>query len=511
MSSTPNRPIPSVRIRSWAFVWVVLLALSTLIFLHHRETGWNVNTRLALVISIVEFHTFSIDGLHDSPEYYTMDKAYFQESFYSDKIFGVSLLALPFYWLFFHVGGLFGWVPSAGQINYLLTLVAVKFPAALSVGLLWRIGCQYGLSPRLSAGVALGCFVGSLWHGYASIFMPYAPGIAACLAALYLLLFPMGERITPFISILIGLFTGFALLCDLIFVIAVFLIGMLFLLRISWEHGWFSKALQGECNPEPALRPTLWCVPTVIAAGLVFPALFMAYSTAIFGTPTIPYQYEYLEEFRVNMAQGIMGVKTPRLSVIYYLTIHPFRGLFFWSPWIVLALYGGVQALASRNQRRRSAGGLVVFGFIGYLLFNSGYYMWWGGFGMGPRLMLPAFVFLPLGLFVFLQQPTNLRVGLVVAALCVSIGANFPVSILEPQIPVGGNSSELLYAVQIGDSVQVPQFVYWRGFFILLWETLKANPDVNRVLAARFIATLVFSVVCVFGVIFSTREPEFKN
>lgn len=476
------------------FWWVVLIALSTLLFFHHRETGWNVNTRLAVVVSIVEFGTFSIDGLHDSPEYFTNDKAYFEERFYSDKIFGVSLLALPFYWILYNLGSLVGWVPGVGQINYLLTLAAVKLPAALAVGVLWRLGCRLGLASWQSLLIALGTFLGSLWHGYSSIFMPYATGITACLFALELILFPKHEQLTLLTSLAVGLLSGFALLCDLIFVIAVFFLALLYLGRFAWERGIW--------NPQPSATSTSWLnLAAVVGGGLVFPLLFMAYSVSIFGTLTIPYQYEYLEEFRVAMSQGVMGVKTPRLEVMYFLTLHPFRGLFFWSPWILLALWGAGESIARRDSQGRILGLLVCGNFVGYLLFNSGYYMWWGGFGMGPRLMLPAFAVLPIGLMLFLQRPSRVKVLIVSLLLAWSMAANLPVSILEPQIPTGGNAQETLFLASMQTPLEIPQFVYWKGFWRVLWESLKGNPEIGRTFGFRVLAaviTVALSVVLFF-------------
>lgn len=499
----------------WAFVWVVLLAFALLVCFHHPVRGWNVNTRLALVVSVVEFHTFSIDGLHDSPEYFTNDKAFFDGRFYSDKVFGVSLLALPFYWFSYTVGGLFGWIPTAGQVNYLLTLLAVKLPAAFSVGLVWLFGCRLGIRPRASVIIALGCFAGSLWHGYASIFMPYAPGVCACLWGLYLVVFPPGGRLQLGVSLAVGLLTGFALLCDLIFVIAVFQIALVYVGRFAWESGLLNRFFpQKDLSVSTEGNTSWWNILVVLVGGLAFPLIFMAYSTSIFGSPTIPYEYEYLPEFRENMAQGVMGVKSPRLAVAYFLTLHPFRGLFFWSPWILLALWGGAEAIARRKEAKSTVLGLLVcVGFLGYLLFNSGYYMWWGGHGMGPRLMLPAFTFLPLGLFLFMNPDTEKpfvkwRWALILLALVWSIGANLPVSILEPQVPTGGNAQEMLLAVQLSSPVEVPQFVYWRSFFLILLETLKGNPEVRTEPAYQFLVTLVLAGIA--GAFFwkSTRKTD---
>ncbi|MDX1971657.1 MAG: hypothetical protein SFY68_03900, partial [Candidatus Sumerlaeia bacterium] len=433
-------------------VAVFLMALAALLMTHHPNTGWNVNTRLALVVAVVENGTFSIDGLHEEgAPYFTMDKAFFEERFYSDKIFGVSLLALPLYAVLYHGLQLFGEFPSLGTTNFLLTLWAVKIPTAIALALLWYLLMQLTAAPWRSLAVVMGALLGSLWHGYASIFMPYAPGIATCTGALALLGLIQGERLTILRSAGIGLLTGFALLCDLIFVILVGLIALLYLEKLVRENRLGEKAFWAQ-------------VVVVLGCGAVFPLLFVAYSVSIFGSPTIPYEYEYLEEFRVNMAQGVMGVKEPRLAVAYFLTVHPFRGIFFWSPWILLALWGALEGLRRGGMERR-LGALIFGAFFGYLVFNSGYWMWWGGFGMGPRLMLPAFAVLPLGCGLFLVKASRTRCLILGLLLFLSVLGNQPVSWLEPQTPVGGTPQQVLESIQFGDSVEVSQFVYWRAFW----------------------------------------------
>ena len=60
-----------------------------------------------------------------------------------------------------------------------------------------------------------------------------------------------------------------------------------------------------------------------------------------------------------------------------------------------------------------------------YVLYNSGYYMWWGGWAAGPRLLCPAIPFFIAPLALWLARGTQLRTGLFASLLTISILFNF--------------------------------------------------------------------------------------
>ena len=101
--------------------------------------------------------------------------------------------------------------------------------------------------------------------------------------------------------------------------------------------------------------------------------------------------------FRDAMSRGVMGISWPRLGPLWFLTVHPYRGILFWSPWIVAALVGSLLALRG-STNRRMWGWMSLWMFCATVLANSGYYMWWGGWAMGPRLLLPMMTAVPMGL-----------------------------------------------------------------------------------------------------------------
>jgi hypothetical protein len=183
MNTAPNEAAHGTAVLG-IFAAVVL----SLVFLDHPDTGWGVNSRLNLVFAVVDHGTFAIDAYHEVPPTLTYDKAYFDGHYYSDKIIGVSLLALPVYALMRGAGALVGWRPDFFASNYWLRIAAVSVPAGLSVALLWLLMLHLGAPPRPALAAVAIAFWGSLWYGFSSAFFPYSTGVASLLASLLLLL-----------------------------------------------------------------------------------------------------------------------------------------------------------------------------------------------------------------------------------------------------------------------------------------------------------------------------------
>ncbi|MEQ1703538.1 MAG: hypothetical protein ABMA25_25810, partial [Ilumatobacteraceae bacterium] len=360
MTTDTERVQPPVRRALWLLAASLLLATCVL---SHPQTGWNVNTRLDLVFAVVDHGELHIDRYHEEPETNTYDKAYFDGHYYSDKIIGLSLVALPFYAIIRGVSNVFDVEPDFQLTQYLLTRVTVGVSMALAAVLMALLMMRLGGRPRRVILTVAGVFYGSMLFGYASVFYPYLPGVALCVGALLVLHSP---PLTVRKAAAVGGLLGTALLFDLTFNITVAVIGVMFLraLRTMPRAQWWRACLGGA------------------VAGALPLLLFFVYSIHIFGKPTIPYSYEVSEYFRVGMSAGVMGVTAPKLAPMYFLSLHPYRGVLFWSPWLMMAIAIAVSTIRRRHVLRPVAIAAMV-AFVGYFLVNAGYYQWWGGSAMG--------------------------------------------------------------------------------------------------------------------------------
>ncbi|MDX2177015.1 MAG: hypothetical protein SF028_11160 [Candidatus Sumerlaeia bacterium] len=453
-SPTAAKATPALDTLRRAAILVACAALLALALVHHPVGGWNVNSRLALVAAVANNGDFKIDPWHNTRPYQTGDKAFFGGHYYSDKIFGVSLLAVPPAWVLARLGAElpFDWWHHA------MRLWAVALPAALSVGLLFAILGRLGVPPRRALLAALLPFFGSMWFGYSTVFYPYAPGIACQLGALWLILFPPARRMTHRGSAAIGFLLGYSWLCDQIFGIGSALLAGVYFLRLLDQGGiWGQRAFAEMAGLRSNPRQLVLLALAFWAAAFVSPGLYAAYTWSIFGEVVNPYAHHADPLFRERMAQGLMGIGAPSLDVLWFITLHPARGLFFWSPVLLLAAVGC--ALGVRQDgKRRLLGWLGLAYLAGYLLLNSGYYMWWGGWAMGPRFLIPAIPFLALGLGEVLRlakpakkgddPPPAHRWGLpaLVATGVASLALSLPLSLSDPQMPQGGRAEEFFAA-----------------------------------------------------------------
>jgi hypothetical protein len=437
-------------------------ALVSMAAVDHPRTGWGVNTRLALVFAVVDEGRLAIDSYHLRPPTATFDKAVHGGHYYSDKIFGVSLLALP---LYAAIRGL-GFEPDFQLSNWALRVWAVSIPAAFSLVLLWALLVRAGGDAWRSLVAVAAVFWGSMWFGFSTAFFPYSTGVASSLLALWWILFPPGGRLAPRLAFGVGALCGFALLCDLTFGLLVAGLVVLFGWRVGADAGWL-PALPGPAPAAPADREARrqgWAASLAAGGvgGILPLALFFAYTLHVFGELSIPYQYEVLPTFREEMARGFMGITAPRLGPLWFITFHPHRGLFFWTPVLALAAAGLVAAVRATGLARLY-GALGLWALASYLTFNAGYYMWWGGYAMGPRFLLPAMAALPLGLLVACRPDARCAWRLLLVLGAVGVVLSLPISLLEPEIPVV-DPYQTLRRASLSTSLRVPQLGFWKLF-----------------------------------------------
>ena len=118
-------------------------------------------------------------------------------------------------------------------------------------------------------------------------------------------------------------------------------------------------------------------------AALIGPAI------AMFAVVLWYNHYRYGDILAFGYAKGRnadLAFGTPILTGLFGILLSPGKGLFFYSPVLVLALIGIPAFL-----RRHRAEGLAIIILAGaWLLIHAKWWAWSGDFGWGPRLMLPV-------------------------------------------------------------------------------------------------------------------------
>lgn len=152
-------------VRPWALaapILILLLALPLLRPLRHPTVTADEAATLTAVQAAVEHQStvpVSADARINRPVY-------------------VLLLAGP-YWLMFHSGLTFADNPIL--VSYLLTIVGVTLPAAMSAGLIYRMGRMFELRRPWRMGLALACVMASGLFSYATVLNAQAPAAFAVL------------------------------------------------------------------------------------------------------------------------------------------------------------------------------------------------------------------------------------------------------------------------------------------------------------------------------------------
>ncbi len=390
-----------------------------------KWADWGANSRADLVYAIGDRGVLHIDDYHEN----TGDKALFEGHYYTDKSIGPSLLALPFYMVFKGIAALppvdnfiqsgrgiggfsdtlnpegEGIRPEAvyqGLALTFMTFFAMAVPSAVLGATVFLFAARF--TPRDSYAMLL-----ALAFGLATMAFPYSN-------VLY------QHQIAAF-----GAFVGFFLLWRVIYEQAslnwLWVVGLLFGLATITEYP--VVPFLGIIFLWAAWKmPNRLALYRVVLAAIPLGLIFAAYNYAIFRTP-LPVGYEYSTNWQDEHQTGFMSLTMPSLERLYGLTFSPVRGIFLMSPFLLLVFPGFVWWWRERKDQRSAAvvSALVV---IGFLLYNAASVMWWGGFTVGPRYLVPMLPFLALPvIFVFNHWLPKLWgkvvIGLLVAASLFSV------------------------------------------------------------------------------------------
>jgi MFS family permease len=411
-----------------------LLLLLCYIYTLPRWADQNQNSRLDMVVAVVDDGTFRIDDYVEN----TVDYAKVGEHYYSDKAPGAAFLGIPVYALlksFFDLPimdslmsrlannealkatlreegtGLLEHKVRFAIAQTVLTFVASALPTALLGVLMYRLLARFTTRSWPRMGVVLGYGLLTPAFAYAGAFYGHQLS-AACLFTAFYLVF-VGTKPLPTRSLLaVGFLLSYSVITEYP---SVLIAGILFLYifyRLSDQRriGW------------------------VFLAGALIAAGWMIYNTAVFGSP-LELGYSHSELWNEQHHTGFMSLTWPRWEVIWGITFSPFRGLFVLSPLLLLAVPGFI--LWWRSGEHRIEFWVALVSVLAMFLFNSSSIMWWGGFTIGPRYLLPMLPFMALPMiFVFREWKKRVWIRVLSIALFAwSLIATWGLTLAEQAFP----------------------------------------------------------------------------
>lgn len=328
----------------------------------HQPPMSNVTSlsRLDLLHAIFKEGRLTINSYHSN----TLDKARKDGAFYSDKPPGLVVAAIPGF------AAAFGLLRMASVDLDSPTgwLVSSWIACAFSIALLSAIGAcafckwlSHWVTLRTAFLATCGLFLGAAALPYTTMLFPHALVVAMVCVALWVkrLGWPDGEAPTsPGADILAGLCLGLALASE-------FTSGLIVLALIAVLYWRQRKRM------------------AFFALGAYAPLMLIpVYNFFCFDSPWI-LGYSQQASF-AEMKHGLFGIRAPSFTVALQLLFNPAKGLFIWSPWLLLALLG-FRPLFFLSPKTFW---LVLLVFLLQLTVISGYrWDWPAGYNLTPRYL----------------------------------------------------------------------------------------------------------------------------
>ena len=346
-----------------------------------------------------------------------------KEHFHPNKPPGTSFLAVPGYFVLYHLERVFGIDPDRWWIVDLNAWLTGVF----SVGLGSAIGCVlfFRLAAELSGGnltAALGATIalafGTTFFPFGTIFFDHALTASLLVAAFYFLRVQPSAR---WYGGWAGLCGGLAVLTNYVAVGGVAILGLYALCsRRRWPL--VRDFVLGGLGPAVLLCWYGWaCYGSPLKTSNDFQNPLFHDTTLFMGMFSIPHNAE--DAWRI-------------VYVVKLLLWSPFRGVFWFCPILLLGVCGLIFWLRRAALRAEALVCLGIFGF--FFVVNALFNGFHAGFSAGPRYLVPGLPFLALPLVVAFVRWRWLAAPL----LLLSIGINLLLTATDAQNPdgVGGHA-----------------------------------------------------------------------
>lgn len=358
----------STRLRTRLVVLAYALLACLVVPVYPHFVSPNEFGRWILAAAIVEDHALEVSKRRPLLGPMFEDLAVVDGRAYSNKAPGGTLVGLPGYLVVRPALG----PPTADNVRASLTamrLLAATAPTVLLGWLLVHAISIFGADGRRAPVALLALLFGTPLFAYGMLLFSHAL-VTCCLFGAFLALLSDGAD-APRREVLGGALVGLAVLSEYPVAVPA---AVLVLLSI-WKR-----------------RPAR--LAWILLGGAPFAALFFAYNASCFGSPfALSYTYEAYDKYRAVSSGGFVGIRLPAPRNLLALLFHPSKGLFLFSPVLLLALRGW----------RRSSPRLPRHAYLASILLPaasalvySGYPGWHGGWTVGPRFLLTALPFLVL-------------------------------------------------------------------------------------------------------------------
>ena len=381
--------------------------------------GWNPNSHFDTIRAIVERRALDITPAAAN----TGDIAVHNRKTYSNKGPGFAVLGAPFYYVLYHVERKLGCDTNDYQtVNlnaHVLTFLLSGLPGAILLLLLYRHFRNQAATIAESLCLAGAFGAGSLIFPYSGILMSHVLSTCILFATWQIVSRPNVTRLQLAFA---GLMCGIAVTVDTLSAPAALLFSLYVVLR----------------------RPFRDVLGFAVAASVIA-ALYFTYNKLTFGS--IFTSNQTLEGGFQKKELVLCMLAAPDFERLYWLTVHPFRGLFYTCPVMLLALLSLPRKWRFREITLEAFVPIAII-FL-YLAFNLTFNGWAGGWGIGPRYLIPVFPFL----FSFALRGFRSFTTPALTLMAVSVLIMFSVSAVQLMVPAPNDKVDKRFD-PVSDSVR---------------------------------------------------------
>jgi len=374
---------------------VVVIALGAASLL--QAFGFNQGAHYSLVKAL-----YTGTPKLDHFQAYSGDESFYQGHYFSNKAPGLAFLCLPFYAVLHAVG-----LPSGVHV---LALLGSVLPAAILFLLVRRVAEDW--APRYGTAAAASLAAGTMFLPFTSLFFSHVLAAFLGFAAFFLL---WRERRGPPRLVLVaaaGLLAGLAVTTEYPLALVGFAVGCYAIARAPLVRRGLAYTAGVAAGVLPLLLYNRWAFGSFT---------HLAYSNLVL------YRGKTGHDFVGRQQFGFHDVSAPRGRVLLEVLFAP-RGLLRLTPIFALGAVG----IVLLYRRGRKAEALLVAGVSALILgYDTGFVEPFGGWGPGPRYLMPMLPFLAVPLALAFQ-----RLPLTTIALAlVSIGWMVAGTATEPLLP----------------------------------------------------------------------------
>jgi len=376
--------------------------------------GHNQNATYDQIRSIVEHGELSINRFI----YNTADLSVYKGQYFSNKGPGLAFLGVPVGFALFKSKQLF--LQFMMEDTYfllachLISWLTVSFISAILCVVLFRFISRLTQCTTSAFVGTMGYAFGTTAFAYSTILYTHQIAAAFSFIPFYIVFILKNNKANSFSSLLLsGLLAGYSVITEYpcIFVWLILFLYVLLLFSDNKKNILFF--LIGSS------------IPAII---LLF------YNYLCYDNPIL---FSYFSHFvnNADVQSGLKGtaktISFPSIEILYKITFDPFRGIFFYCPFLLIFFPGIYFFLRKEGISKEFL--LLIIIIIYYFVFNASYQYWYGGLSLGPRHLVAAIPFMVLLSSFFIKQYPKISICVVLVSFFFMLTA---VSV-TPETPYG--------------------------------------------------------------------------